>query len=237
MTMPLSADLQRRTAYFAAAVGVSAAIAWAPLRQLALLALSSDSHSHILFIPFLSLAMAWINREEIFKSPARKLISNPALAGVVALLGAGVLGAAFYFRSSLDDTGALEIKIFGFLCLVWAAFLLFYGSRTFYAGLFPLLFLLLMIPIPDSVLEAIIQWLQVRSADLTYWIFWLTGTPVIRHGVLLSVPGVTIRVAEECSSIRSSTALFIVCMVGGYSCCAPPGRASYCWPWFCPYRY
>jgi exosortase len=42
------------------------------------------------------------------------------------------------------------------------------------------------------------------------------GTPVSRHGFLLSVPGVTIEVAKECSSIRSSIALFITCLLAAH---------------------
>jgi len=46
--------------------------------------------------------------------------------------------------------------------------------------------------------------------------FQIVGTPVSRHGFLLSVPGVTIEVAKECSSIRSSIALFITCLLAAH---------------------
>jgi len=38
----------------------------------------------------------------------------------------------------------------------------------------------------------------------------------VRQGFVLAVPGVTIEVAQECSSIRSSMALFITCLLAAH---------------------
>jgi exosortase len=73
-----------------------------------------------------------------------------------------------------------------------------------------------MIPIPDPILTGIIRALQEGSTDIAQAIFQLTGTPVLRNGFQLSLPTVTIEVAEECSSIRSSMALFITCLLAAH---------------------
>jgi exosortase len=44
-------------------------------------------------------------------------------------------------------------------------------------------------------------------------IFKLSGVPFLRHGFDFALPGVTIRVAEECSGIRSTLALVIVAVL------------------------
>ena len=103
------------------------------------------------------------------------------------------------------------------LVLVWiGGFIICYGFAALRAAVFPLLFLLLMVPLPDVILDRIIHALQVGSTEGAYLIFQAVGTPVSRNGFLLSLPGVTIEVAKECSSIRSSIALFITCLLAAH---------------------
>ncbi len=73
-----------------------------------------------------------------------------------------------------------------------------------------------MVPLPDVVLDRAIYALQEGSTEIAYLIFQAVGTPVLRHGFLLSLPGVAIEVAKECSSIRSSIALFITCLLAAH---------------------
>jgi exosortase len=73
-----------------------------------------------------------------------------------------------------------------------------------------------MIPIPDSALDKIIYLLQRGSTEIAWLIFKTVQVPVLRQGFVLSVPGVTIEVAKECSSIRSSMALVITCILAAH---------------------
>lgn len=115
-----------------------------------------------------------------------------------------------------DGTWLLSLDTLSVI-LVWiGGFLLCYGLAAFRAGAFPLLFLLLMIPLPDVVLDRAIHALQEGSTEIAYLAFRAVGTPVLRNGFQLSVPGVTIEVAKECSSIRSSIALFITCLLAAH---------------------
>ena len=103
------------------------------------------------------------------------------------------------------------------MILVWVGgFLFCYGFAALPMAAFPLLFLLLMVPIPQVVLDQVIHGLQEGSTHIAYFFFQAAGTPVIRHGFQLTVPGVTIEVAQECSSIRSSIALFITCLLAAH---------------------
>jgi exosortase len=45
---------------------------------------------------------------------------------------------------------------------------------------------------------------------LSFLMFSAIGIPVLRDGFLMSLPGVTIQIAAECSGINSTIALFIV---------------------------
>ena len=113
--------------------------------------------------------------------------------------------------------------------LVWVGgFLLCYGFPAFRAAAFPLLFLLLMVPLPQVVLDRMIHALQEGSTEIAYLIFRAVGTPVLRQGFLLSVPGVRIEVAQECSSIRSSIALFITCLLAANLYLEKAGKCGCC---------
>jgi exosortase len=203
---------KRSTIWFAAYAAVCAAAFWMPLRSLIQVALASDVYSHILIVPFISIVLVWTERKRLF----RTLEPDPPSAAILFCVGA-LLGAFGWRNQSLSAGGDwLGLAVLGFLCLIWAGYLFFYGAPAFRAGLFPLLFLLLMMPLPEFLLDRFIAWLQVGSADVAEWIFHLSGTPVLRQGLIFALPQVTIEVAKECSGIRSTEALLITCLLAGH---------------------
>ena len=103
------------------------------------------------------------------------------------------------------------------IVLLWlGGFLMCYGVTAWRRAAFSLLFLLLMVPLPPTLLERSILLLQQGSTEIAYLLFRVVGVPVLRQGFLLTVPGVTIEVAKECSGIRSSVALVITCLLAAH---------------------
>ena len=171
-----------------------------------------DSNSYVILIPVVALFLPFFERRSIFATTG----TSAGLGGGLALAGLILYWVAS--RGSLPEEGSwhFSLEILSVI-LVWAGgFLLCYGTLAFRAGAFSLLFLLLMIPLSDVVLDWVIHTLQEGSTDIAYLAFQAVGIPVSRHGFLLSVPGVTIEVAKECSSIRSSVALFITCLLAAH---------------------
>ena len=202
----------RRHASFVAFVAISSLVFYKALGAWVQLSLHDDSNSYVNLIPVISFFLLFFERRSIFTVTETRAGSGGglALAGLILYWVAS--------RGSLPEEGtwrfSLEILA---VILVWAGgFLFCYGFAAFRAGAFSLLFLLLMIPLPNVVLDRIIHALQEGSTDIAYLIFQAVGTPVSRHGFLLAVPGVTIEVAKECSSIRSSVALFITCLLAAH---------------------
>ncbi len=101
----------------------------------------------------------------------------------------------------------------GFGRFLIAAFVTCFGTNAARRLLFPLSFLFLLIPIPSFLLLKIVQSLQHGSAIAASLLFSAAGVPVSRTGVLVSIPGLTVEVARECSSIRSSLMLLVTTMV------------------------
>ena len=173
---------------------------------------SEDSSSHILLIPIISLYFGWLERKRIFASIGSSLISGLAtgLSGVILFLGAGSQ------RLHLLGNEPLSLSAFSIVIIWTAVFLICYGASALRAAAFQFLFLLLMIPIPDPALDKITYLLQRGSTEIAWLIFKTVQVPVLRQGFVLSVPGVTIEVAKECSSIRSSMALLITCILAAH---------------------
>jgi exosortase len=98
--------------------------------------------------------------------------------------------------------------------LFWVAgFALLFGKAASRAGYFPLLFLFLMVPPPNFLLDDVIYLLQAGSAWITGALFDLLGVPVLREGFVFHLARVNIEVAKECSGIRSSMALLILALL------------------------
>jgi len=202
----------RRHASFVAFVAISSLVFYKALGAWVQLSLHDESRSYIILIPPVALFLLYLERKSIFS-----ITSTSAVAGGVVTLG-GFLLYWLVNRRLFPQDGNWPLSLEALaVILVWVGgFLLCYGVAALRAGIFPLLFLLLMVPLPDMVLDRAIHALQEGSTDIAYLIFQAVGTPVSRHGFLLSVPGVTIEVAKECSSIRSSVALFITCLLAAH---------------------
>jgi exosortase len=111
------------------------------------------------------------------------------------------------------------------LVILWiAAFVLCLGAKVARYLLFPLCFLFWMVPIPSFALARIVQWLQQGSAFSAWLLFSAAGVPASRDGVLVYIPGLTVQVASECSSIRSSLMLLVTTMVLAHALLRTPWR-------------
>ena len=100
------------------------------------------------------------------------------------------------------------------IVIVWiAGFILFYGTQAFSAARFPLLFLLILVPIPEAALERSSSFFQAGSAWAAYKLLQLLSIPVFKQDFELRLPTLDVEVARECSGIRSSLALFISILI------------------------
>lgn len=180
-----------------------------PLHKLISFSFSSHLFFYILLIPFVSLYFFCVRKEKIFSNvtysfPAGGLIT---LAGIVLYLIEKKIGPL------VGPADSLSVMAPSFLLTWVGGFIFFYGIQAFRQALFPLAFLLLMVPIPSVILEQIIVILQKCSAETAGWIFNMTGLPVQKDGFVFSLSQVEIEVAKQCSGIRSSLYLFITSLV------------------------
>jgi exosortase len=176
------------------------------LYSLLQLAFSNAEYSHILLVLPIVLAFVILERNH------EKLNSSSSLLGVVLVL----LGVAVWFSARIvPAVFGLTLQISAVVLWIWASVFLIYGWKVFRAALFPMLFLLLLIPWPAPVVEKLTELLQAGSTAAAFWMFKMAGIAVTRQGFVISLPSMDIEVAKECSGIRSTVMLFVTTLVLG----------------------
>lgn len=193
---------------FISLIVASLVIWYQPIVSTIKLALHNDAYTHILLILPISIALIFSERKALHSlSWSFGWLGWFLISGGVLLRDLGVLLKA--------DSG-LPLTMLG-LVLWWiGAVISCFGVRALRAFLFPLCFLFLSAPLPEQSVEKIKDILQHQSAFATAILFHAAGVPVARDGVAVSIPGLDIEVAKECSSIRSSTMLIVITLVLAY---------------------
>lgn len=185
---------------------------FSPLRALFELSSHNQLYSHFLLIPVVSIFLLVMNRKRIFS----EIGYSPAVGLSVIAAGLVSYTVGILWHRQLSQNDFLFFCMTGFVTWTIGSFIAFYGKRAFQKALFPMLFLIFMIPIPFILLDPIIRILQVGSAHAVNGIFQIIGIPYYRDGMVFEFTGVTIEVAKQCSGIRSSLAMLITSVVAGY---------------------
>lgn len=181
-------------------------------QSLGSLSFHDELASHVLLIPLISGFLIYLERNHIFRAPRY----CPALGIPLLIAALGLWLGLKVALSGLANTDRLSACT-PLIVLVWiSAFILFYGTTSFKAAVFPLLFLFLMSPLPVTVSAHLVSILQRGSAEACYALFRLIGVPVLRNGFRFGLPGVEIEVAEQCSGIHSGLSLFIAGLLAEY---------------------
>ena len=184
----------------------------ATLYELAGLSINMPILSHSMLIPAMSLYLLWTDRKAIFS----RVDYVPGIGIGLMAISLGVLVFQKWQFSNLGQIDALSVTVGSLVIWIWGGFLWLCGRHAFRKALFPLLFLAYMIPIPALVLDPVVRFLQLGTTYAVIGILKLLTIPIYYEGVLISLPGVTVEIAKECSGIRSALALLIMTTVAGY---------------------
>lgn len=161
--------------------------------------------SHGFLVPVFALYLVWTKRDVL-----RRTKLAPSWAGVVVVaLGLAFLLFGIYGAELFLSRISLLILLSGFV-------LAFGGSQLLKELRFPLLVLLLAIPIPAIIFNQITTPLQTLASKLASSLLPLFSVPVLREGNIITLPSMSLEVAEACSGIRSLMSLFTLSVFYGY---------------------
>ncbi len=200
-----------RHGVFALSMAVSVVIAWRPLFQTGFLAFRNDEYTHILLVLPVCVSLLFLELRSSWRKSAWDFRFSSVLLGSAVLVAVCAHALLRWMHQDVHLAGEMLAVV-----LFWAGmFLLCFGIEASSSALFPLLLLLALIPLPQCIMDPLIASLQEGSAWSAHALFAVCGIPAIQKGVQIAIPGVTIQVAEECSSIRSSSMLLATAIILG----------------------
>lgn len=161
-----------------------------------------DNNSHGFLIVPLALYFAWERRGRL--AQARQ---DRSWAGAAAAF-CGIAVTVLDMHPFVDRI-AMMVTLAGSLL-----FLL--GWARLKALAFPLLFMLLMIPLPAIILNQAAFPLQLAASKFGEWTLASCRVPVLREGNIVHLANTSLEVAEACSGIRSLVSLLTLAIVYGY---------------------
>jgi exosortase B len=131
---------------------------------------------------------------------------SPAPVVGSLMLGFGLLCYAVGRSQSvlLFEVGSLVVVLSGIVVA-------FYGVRTWSRMWFAFFFMLFMIPLPASVVDAVTQPLKIGVSYATEHLLYWAGYPIARSGVILTIGQYQLLVADACAGLNS---LFVLEALG-----------------------
>ena len=104
----------------------------------------------------------------------------------------------------------------GFIFTIIGLILLLLGREIFKILAFPLFFLFLMVPLPQSLVNTIAFPLQLVAAKFAVWSLQEMGIPALVEGNIIHLAHAELFVHEACSGLRSLMALITLGVVFAY---------------------
>jgi exosortase len=154
------------------------------------------SLSHGFAVPLISAYLLWSRRRLLVEAPVEgSFVGLPLIILAVGILIIGTLGGEpFIARLSLP------------LALLGTVLFLM-GKRVAGHVWVAIAYLAFMIPLPYLTLKALTYQSRLFDAGLTAAALGWLSVPVLRDGVMLHLPNMTLEVADDCSSVPAIAAL------------------------------
>jgi len=154
------------------------------------------SLSHGFAVPVISAYLLWRRRDSLAQLPIEgSILGLPLIVFALAMLVVGSLGGEpFVARLSLP------LVLFG-------AVLFLMGGAITRQSWVAIAYLAFMVPLPYLTLRALTYQSRLFDAGITAQALGWLGIPVLRDGVMLHLPNMTLEVADDCSSVPAIAAL------------------------------
>jgi exosortase A len=147
----------------------------------------SETYTHGFLILPIVIWLVWQKRE---------LLSHyPPAPSYIALIPLSIAGMVWMLGYLVDVLVVQQLALVAMLVL---SFLVVMGLRLFKVLLFPLIFLFFAVPMGEGLVPAMMEY----TATMTVTLVKLSGIPVYRDGMFISLPSGNWSVVEACSGVR-----------------------------------
>lgn len=210
--------LARAFLLFAGLLAAACLLAWRELAEWLRISLHDERFSHLWLIPLISAGLIFEARRTVFRR------TRTSRDGVLWVAVGGILSGLALLPTSLQPANVLSLFLLGFVVVLTGLFRISFGPDAWRAARFPLAFLIFMVPAPAFLLAWITHALQVGSAAVTEAIYTVLRVPYVRDGLAFDLAGLSIEIAQQCSGIRSSTALVLLTILSAQYALRSPWR-------------
>lgn len=155
-----------------------------------------ENYSHGFLVPLVSAYFIYLKREALRRIPAR-----PDNLGLVFVLG----GIVMYILGTVGNE-VFTARVSS-IVVISGLILFFWGREAMRELAMPVAYLLLMVPIPAIIYNAVAFPLKLFATQCATFSLKLFGLPVLREGNIIQFPNITLEVADACSGMRSLMSL------------------------------
>jgi len=167
--------------------------------------MSSDQNSHGFLIVPLSIYFVWRKRKDLKSADIR-----PSwVAFPLVLFSLFVYLVAQYAE-------ILTLKPLAMIFFIGSSIFFIFGIFVLKICLFPLFFLLFMIPVPAQIYSSLAVPLQLFVSKIAVALASLCGIPITNEGNVIYLPRHTLQMIQACSGLRSIMSLLTLGLVIGY---------------------
>jgi exosortase B len=123
------------------------------------------------------------------------------------ILGGALVGIALGFYILGRSQGVIQFEAGAQIPLLAGIVLCLCGTRAMRRLWFPILFLAFLVPLPGSLLDAVLLPLKQLVSQVVEQIMYSLGYPIARTGVVLIIGPYQLLIADACSGLNSMIAL------------------------------
>jgi EpsI family protein len=161
---------------------------------------ANDMYSYGFLVPIITGYLIWLRRARL-----RELPHVPCVGFGSLVLGGGLLMLVVGRISSTNVVEELSLPI-----AIGGLTLLTLGRQMTQSMAFPLAYLFMMIPFWDFLTNRLHLPFQLYSATMGVGALRLFNIPVLREGVLIYLPNITLEVADVCSGVNNLVAVLCI---------------------------
>jgi exosortase len=194
----------RRWTAVALAVGLTI-LYWDLFDRLAYAWLHYEYAGHGMFVPILAAVMAVRERRQL----GRCMGAGHWKGLVLVVAGLAIFGSGL-------ATGSIVVETFSVPLVTAGLVVLAFGTRLARRAAFQIAYLVLMVPVPQQIIDAVTLHVQMFAANVAGAALGVFGIPFFRTGVMIELAGVTLHVAEACNGLRFLLGLFAITLAYAY---------------------
>lgn len=167
--------------------------------------LNHSDNSHGILVPFISLYLIWKKREKLSLTQ----ISSSKWGAVVLIISLGLYILSYAGGIAVTARAMIISSLCGLVLLTL-------GWNFFRILSFPLMFLLFMVPVPETISGLVSFPLQLFATQVSTFIIDMLGIPAYREGNMVYFARTQLEVAEACSGIRSIMSYGMLSLILAY---------------------